>query len=135
MLSLLARRTPEKENNKDVGKCNVSLPDAGPQNSPAEESSENADVKGSTGRPIFPFFIPPFRGIYNQGSLQASNQFDVLRNSNLMPNYSGLARSGQFPPLHPFALRGFPVHPSLLRQVNIANKNIFSRIIEIFSDR
>lgn len=129
----MARKTPEKENNKDVEKLGEGLQNTGPQHSPTEEGSEKVDVKG-TGRPIFPFFIPPFRGIYSQGSLQSSNQFDVLRTSNLLPNYSSLARSGQFPPLHPFALRGFPVHPSLLRQVNISYSIFSSGIIQIFSD-
>ena len=83
---------------------------------------------------LFPFLMPPFRGMYSQGGLPSSSQFDLLRNNSLIP-YSGneehpaqicvesllpaagLNRTGQFPALHPFSLRGFPVHPSLLRQV------------------
>ena len=95
VLSLLARKTPDKENNKiidDRAAVDGRATDAekGSNLISSSESSErdtSNDLK--TSRPLFPFFIPPFRGMYNHNSLQTSGQFDLLRNSNLAPTYSG----------------------------------------------
>ena len=52
--------------------------------------TNDADLKAT--RPIFPFFIPPFRGLYNPTHpLPTSGQVDALalRSSGLVPAYSG----------------------------------------------
>jgi len=117
VLSLLARKTPEKDKNEVEHKNNTTDETKTDAKQDLGEATISSEEEKS--RSIFPFLMPPFRGFYNPTNLQSSNQFDILRNSNLLPSYSGLARSGQFPPLHPFSLRGFPMHPSLLRQTEV----------------
>ena len=84
--------------------------------SSASGGEDPTDLKTSRAS-LFPFLMPPFRSLYSQTSLQGAGQFDLLRTNGLIPYSPALSRTAQFPALHPFSLRGFPVHPSLLRQV------------------
>ena len=61
------------------------------EKSPVPTTSTTAGVEEDTKTSrasLFPFLMPPFRGMYSQGGLPSSSQFDLLRNNSLIP-YSG----------------------------------------------
>ena len=102
--------------------------------SSASGVEDQTDLKTSRAS-LFPFLMPPFRSLYTQTGLQgAGGQLDLLRSNSLIPYTPGLSRSAQFPALHPFSLRGFPVHPSLLRQVHIKLRSLLF-LMNYISDR
>ena len=84
----MARKTPEKDKNELLEHKNNTTDE---MKTDAKQDLGEAAISSEEekSRSIFPFLMPPFRGFYNPTNLQSSNQFDILRNSNLLPSYSG----------------------------------------------
>ena len=71
----------------------------------SNNANETNDSDHKATRPIFPFFIPPFRGLYNPAHpLSTSGQVDALalRSSGLVPAYSGKLLNSTDPMLTTF---------------------------------
>ena len=131
MLSLLGIKTTEKRKNPPEDECEENDNKEDPVDSVEEECLvDTTDIstevtagiillnmiifmQGSEGGHISQF---PF-------SLQGPPSYPSLLNTSITnygyQAYSGIGRTLQFPFINPFYLRGFPVPPSLFRQVTV----------------